>query len=271
MCVCLPNTCNPWSLLNQNMVYQERSYRDQSPHQGQLKFTVIVEESDLFVVMDKVTSEAEALAFSTQIITDFRRDLKQIISDFPQFLTSHQPIEIKFDHLQLHYSNEIQRMIDASKIAQVGPMACVAGITSEVLVKAIQQKFNVKNVIAENGGDIYMDADHDIKTSIFAGTSVLSNQLACVIQKEECPTSVCTSSGTVGHSFSYGKADAVVVVCKDSALVDAMATSLCNHVQSENDIEEVINQGIQVQNIETVIIIKDDRIGFSENAQLTKV
>ena len=39
---------------------------------------------------------------------------------------------------------------------------------------------------------------------------------------------ICTSSGTVGHSLSFGKADAVVVTAGSATLADAAATAICN-------------------------------------------
>ncbi len=39
---------------------------------------------------------------------------------------------------------------------------------------------------------------------------------------------ICTSSATVGHSFSFGTADSVTVFSPDPILADATATAICN-------------------------------------------
>jgi ApbE superfamily uncharacterized protein (UPF0280 family) len=55
---------------------------------------------------------------------------------------------------------------------------------------------------------------------------------------EETPCGICTSSGRVGHSISFGKADAVTIVAADAALADAVATQTCNMVQTEDDLND---------------------------------
>ena len=47
------------------------------------------------------------------------------------------------------------------------------------------------------------------------------------------PMGICTSSGTVGHSLSFGKADAVCVKAKSVSLADAAATAIGNMVKSQ--------------------------------------
>lgn len=260
------------------MVYEERTYRDSNQNEGMLKFTLIIEESDLLIVMDPVVDEKTAYDFAYKILFEIREDLKSFIQTYPTFYTSHSPLNLNEDRLirifnQTSIKNQdvIRRMLDASHKVNVGPMACVAGITSEFLVKAIQKEFKVKNILAENGGDIYMDGDCDKTISIYAGNSPLSNQLALLIKKENLPTSICTSSGTVGHSFSYGKADAVVVVSKNSALADASATAIANLIQTKEDIEDVLKQSSSIENIESIVIIKDDQIGFTDNSDLVRI
>lgn len=254
------------------MPFEERVYRTQNKNDGQLKFTVIIEESDCEIVMDPLIDLETAFSFAEKALFDIREDIKTIIKLNPEFYTSHKPITIDDTDLnKLKDPNLIKRMINASTIALVGPMACVAGITSEYLVKALQKQFHPKNIICENGGDIYMDGNSDKTISIYAGSSVLSNKLALKIKKEDLPLSICTSSGTVGHSFSYGCADAVVVVCKDSALADACATYLANQIQSVDDIQATLDCGLNIKGIESIIIIKDDKIGFTKNTELVRI
>ncbi len=255
------------------MPFEERVYRSQNKNDGLLKFTVIIEESDCEIVMDPVVDLEIAFSYSEKILFDIREDLKTVIHHFPDFLNSHQPITISdndLDLLQLKDQNMIKRMLEASTIALVGPMACVAGMTSELLVKSIQKQFQVKNIFCENGGDIYIDGNSDKTISIYAGQSPLSNQLALKIKKEDLPLCVCTSSGTVGHSFSYGKADACVCVSKNSALADACATALANKIQTADDIEACLNDGLGIPGLDSIVIIKDDKIGYTEKTILVK-
>jgi ApbE superfamily uncharacterized protein (UPF0280 family) len=72
---------------------------------------------------------------------------------------------------------------------------------------------------------------------------------------------VCTSSGTVGHSLSFGKADAVVVVAPSAALADAAATAIGNIVKEIEDIPRGIEFAQKVDGLRGVVIIKDDKMG----------
>jgi hypothetical protein len=73
---------------------------------------------------------------------------------------------------------------------------------------------------------------------------------------------VCTSSGTVGPSLSFGKADAVMVACKDAALADAWATSLGNRVQTTEDIDIVLKFTEQIKEILSLVIICGGKVGI---------
>lgn len=65
--------------------------------------------------------------------------------------------------------------------------------------------------------------------------------IALLIPGENKSVGVCTSSGKVGHSLSFGKADAVVVLSRDTLLADAAATAICNMVKGIDDIKQSID------------------------------
>ena len=52
---------------------------------------------------------------------------------------------------------------------------------------------------------------------------------------------ICTSSGTVGHSISFGKADSVTVFAPSASVADALATSIANHATGNREVELVEN------------------------------
>lgn len=72
---------------------------------------------------------------------------------------------------------------------------------------------------------------------------------------------ICTSSGTVGHSLSFGKADAAVVISKDVVIADAAATATANVVKSKKDMERGLNAAMSIPGVEGVVIIIEDKIG----------
>jgi hypothetical protein len=116
--------------------------------------------------------------------------------------------------------------------------------------------------IVENGGDIFINApDRIVSVGIFAGDSPLSYQVALKINPEESPLGICTSSSTVGHSLSFGKADAVCVKSKSTPLADAAATSICNLVTGEGDIKRALDMSLKITGVLGVVIIVGGKIG----------
>ena len=86
---------------------------------------------------------------------------------------------------------------------------------------------------------------------------------------KETPLAICTSSGTVGHSFSYGKADAVVAVSRSASLADAAATAICNIIQTPEDIKSGTDFAKNIQGLLGTVIIKDDKIGIWGNIEIS--
>jgi hypothetical protein len=79
---------------------------------------------------------------------------------------------------------------------------------------------------------------------------------------------VCCSSGTVGHSFSFGNADAAVIASRSGAQADAYATACCNEVKSASLVSEVAQLFLQKPDIISVVIIKDDKVGIGGNLEV---
>jgi hypothetical protein len=74
---------------------------------------------------------------------------------------------------------------------------------------------------------------------------------------------ICTSSGTVGHSLSFGRADAATVIASDVCLADAAATALGNAVQNSDEAhlqETLASIGESIKSIEGMIVIVGDAL-----------
>lgn len=171
------------------------------------------------------------------------------------------PIDLNNEQPEL-----VKHMVEASKLANVGPMACVAGAISQYVGNSIMKLSN--EVIIENGGDLFINSDEDKKVLIFAGDSPFSNNIALKVSKENMPIGICTSAGTIGHSLSFGNADAVVVLSKDTLLADSVATSVGNIVKSIDDIEEGIDYGSSINGILGILIIIKDKMGVWGDIQV---
>ena len=97
---------------------------------------------------------------------------------------------------------------------------------------------------------------------IFAGESPLSMKMGVCIDTKNQPLAVCTSSGTIGHSLSMGKADAVCVISRSCSLADAAATSIGNQIKTKADINKSIDFGKKIDGIIGIVVIMDDKIGL---------
>ena len=230
--------------------YCIRSYRNRIKSPDLFSFQVKEKDSDL-LVQTPVPLQKEALAS----LRYYRTILEDYIKENPIFATTFAPYS--YDN-NAHYM--IKEMIDESARCQVGPMASVAGCIARHVGQELLTKTD--EVIIENGGDTYIKSPSIRRVIIYAGLSPLSNKLYLKIDSQERSIGVCTSSGTVGPSFSRGKADAVTVLSYSATLADAAATAIGNTIQTKEDINEGLNLAEQIDGILGTVIIKDDKIGM---------
>jgi hypothetical protein len=230
--------------------YRHRRYRQLLDPAGLLSFEVKVRESDLHLLASE-DRQRETLHFLLQ----FRNQLENYIRNQPGFLTSLTPLPA--DPLAPAL---VKAMLGGAAAAGVGPMAAVAGALAEFTGQALLAA-GVEEVMVENGGDIFLKRNKDCLLSIFAGTSPLSNKVGISIPRERMPLGICTSSGTIGHSLSLGKADAVTVLAPSAALADAVATRLGNEVKGEADIERALALARTIPGLLGTVIIRGGQLG----------
>jgi len=229
--------------------YQPRDYRRWVGGSGLVNFNVTVKETDLAI------SAAEDLERKARrIILKYRTQLEEYIAANPKFQSSLEPLP-----RPAHAPRIITAMYEASEKAGVGPMAAVAGAVAEEVGRELLA-FSPE-VIVENGGDIFISVKQDKTIGLYAGDSPLTGRLGLEIKAAETPLGVCTSSGTVGHSLSFGKADAVVVISKSTALADACATAIGNRVKQAADIDGALRFGQQVEGVRGIVIVIGKDLG----------
>lgn len=231
------------------MKYHERTYRNKVSNNRLLSYQVYVQETDLFIC-----SETNLTDHALQSILKYRRFIETYIKHHPEFLTSLHPLND--DRLA---PKIVRDMLLYSSIASVGPMASVAGAIAEYVGNDLL--LINRNIIIENGGDIFLKTDDDLTVSIFAGDSPLNYTVNLLLKSEQMPIGVCTSSGTIGHSLSFGKADAVCVLSKSSTMADAAATAIGNTVKSKNNIKTALEKGIKIKGVLGIVIIVGDNFG----------
>jgi len=229
-------------------LYIPRSYRASCRGGATVNFTVGVGQSDLFISADRDLTGITLLYLSL-----LYKDIRSYIDE--GFMTSLKPLKAA-DHAPMI----IKKMVDASQIFNVGPMAAVAGAISEEVAQYLCLYSN--KVIVENGGDIFVVNNNTTIVSLCFNLVDAMNEIS--FELGPCPSGmgICTSSGVIGHSLSFGNADAVTVICQTGYLADAAATALCNLIQDDDDIEKAIEYARGFKEILGVIIIMGGKIGI---------
>lgn len=231
-------------------MYEPRTYRQWVIGKDLVSFNVVVKETDLYV-----RTSTNLKSKTLKLVLKYREALERYIERHPLFLTSLEPVPVGDDAPLI-----VKSMAEASAKVGVGPMASVAGAIAEFIGSELLA-FSPE-VIIENGGDIYLKSQKIRKVGIYAGESPLSGKIAIEIKGEETPMGICTSSGTVGHSLSFGKADAVTVLSKSATLADAAATAIGNMIKQQSDIPDGIKFAKGIEGLTGLLIVKGDRIGI---------
>ena len=237
----------------------DRVYRGIISGAGLVGFRVVVKETDLFI-----HAESDLSAAAREAVIQHRGYLEAYIRRYPRFASTQTPWRTHEPAPKL-----VQEMIEASSLAGVGPMAAVAGAIAACVGEELLA-FS-KEVMVENGGDIFLKTRRSVTIGVYAGNSPLSMQIGVRLGGGSEPMAVCTSSGTIGHSLSYGRADAVCVVAEKCALADAAATSIGNRVQSSADFEPAIRFGSSISGVRGIAVIAGTHLGCWGEMELVSV
>jgi ApbE superfamily uncharacterized protein (UPF0280 family) len=238
-------------------MYEPRTYR-QNKASDLISFRVAVKESDLHV-----SATVNLKSKTERLVVKYREKLEKYIEHHPVFLTSLNPVAVEENAPDI-----VKMMAEASAKVGVGPMAAVAGAINELIASELLEF--PQELIIENGGDVYLHSLKKRVVGIFAGESPLSGKIGLEIAPEDTPCGVCTSSGTVGHSLSFGRADAVTVISLSTPLADAGATATGNRVRVAEDIPKAIEFASKIPGITGVLIIMGDRVGAWGNVKIVE-
>lgn len=238
-------------------LFEERTYRTQFNTHRFTGFEVKYLETDLWIGVDPASFKEEMKKVAQLKIESLRGIFDEYIRKEPFFKKSLKPFQPS-DFAPA----EAKEMAAAAEKAGIGPMSAVAGLFAREIGEELIRNFEMAELLVENGGDIYALLQSEMLLSVFAGESILSERIGLVLPGGNRKMGICTSAGTVGPSISYGKADAVVVVCENVLLADAFATALGNKVKTPKDVEKVIQQAEKFPEIDSLIIICDDQVGI---------
>ena len=182
-----------------------------------MRFPLAYRESILTVVCDDGLRDA---AFDA--LMEARFSIESKISEDPFFGITYDPIPPR------ETDDPVTRgMCHASVSAGVGPMAAVAGAVAQHAVKAAVGA-GCSHIIVDNGGDICLRTSEPVRIGIHSAEPGFSD-LAYLIPPTHGLYGVCSSSGRIGPSVSFGSGGVCTVFSPSAVLADAWM-AMCGKV-----------------------------------------
>ena len=223
------------------------------------KYHFIEKESDITIISESKS----AILKAKEGFFRHRKILEKYVTQNNKFLTSFSPIRIKTEF------EIVNLMSEASISCDVGPMATVAGAFADIMMDLMKDEDDpniapAKIALVENGGEIAVDSEKEMKIALFAGYNELNLNIGFLIEKRNCPVGIGTSSATIGHAISLGQADAVTVFGKNATLADGAATRIANLVKGtdvEKSIKNALDAAEDIEGVFGTLISRDNKIG----------
>lgn len=170
-----------------------------------------------------IVSERRFVASAVEAAKSARLDIERQIRKDRFFLTTLEPYEQK-----LCASEVTRRMCEATGLAGVGPMASVAGAIAQVTLEAMVAQ-GCRQAWVDNGGDIALTLESPATVEVFARPGS-EKAFAFELERTDGIMGICSSSGRLGHSISFGDSDIALAIADDAITADAFATALGNRV-----------------------------------------
>ncbi len=203
-----------------------------------------------------VADQESHITTAKESIRHNREVLERFIAFDPFFRSTLEPYDCPENVPEV-----VKRMIAAGNSMGIGPMSAVAGTIAAMAVEAMVDA-GATFAIVDNGGDIALINDRPVTIGVYSGTSPVKD-LAFRLPCHDHITGICTSSGTVGPSISFGMADAAIIFSDDVALADAAATALGNATAVGKDaVEKAFNAVKPVPGIKGAMVIQGEYIGM---------
>jgi ApbE superfamily uncharacterized protein (UPF0280 family) len=220
-----------------------------------IKFRKSFKETRLNILTDSLN--AAELCWLKAL--ECRIELEQYLKFNAKFKWSLDPIEVE------QWAPEVvKRMASAGFLANVGPMASVAGVIADMALEH-GLKATPTVLVVENGGEIAASTlTTPINVGAYAGAGDFKG-FTFTIYPEDAPIGVASSSSKLGAGISFGEADLVTVFAENAGLADAAATAICNLVKNndyKNAVEKALDKALKIKGVKGCIIVYGDFIGL---------
>jgi uncharacterized protein len=204
-----------------------------------------------------IADKPEGIKAAQESITRNNKLLQEYIKLHPRFEWSLKPVAVPEEPLVA------KQMAQAAALANVGPIAAVAGVLADLAVQDML-RCGCEVAVVEDGGEISAVSNVPMDVAVAAGDEPLSRRFG--FRLTEFPIGVATSSGRFSHALSFGDAEAATVFCGNAGLADSAATAVGNAVKGE-DVATAIERGLAVAKaiagVQGVMVIYRDKVGTS--------
>lgn len=202
-----------------------------------------------------IAAERQYISPAIEAVKNARTDIERQIRRDRFFLTTLEPY--------IPAGNEsftVKRMCDAASVAGVGPMAAVAGTISQAALEAMVEA-GCRHGWVDNGGDIALIIESPTTIEVFTdpGSHIAR---AMEIERTDGILGICSSSGKLGHSISFGNADVALVMAESAPLADALATAIGNRVTDQSSLQTCFDPFKNVDGFLGGMVILDGAVAF---------
>src|SRR5271157_3866183 len=214
-----------------------------------------------------VTDVEDVIGAAQRAVRMYYRDVESVIAKYPLFRASLEPTN--FTEIDPKLPKVAQIMEAVTTPFGNGPMAAVAGAIVDLVYEYVRQ-YAPEVLIIEDGGEVLAHSIEPVTIGLYAGEAALGAKLAFEIAPEDMPLGISTSSATVGHALSFGKADAATMFAKDCATADAAATFFCNSVTGD-DIPQSIDRALaflpeyESVGVRGAFIVRETHVGAGDS------
>ncbi|HOP68190.1 MAG: UPF0280 family protein [Dethiobacteria bacterium] len=239
----------------------KRFYRRGVQNERFASFQLAVKQTDLWIAVARGSFHPSLPRQVEQEVWRLRRSLELFLEEHPEMAVTLEPYLLTGPAPDL-----VLEMVRAGNLVGVGPMASVAGAIAERIGRFLMPLS--PEVIVENGGDIFISAVEPVLVGVLGAGSSLARKLALLIEPRQTPLGVCTSSGKLGPSHSFGLADAAVALSPSAALADAAATALGNAVRGEEDLEKALELARSIPGLTGALLLCGEKVAAWGDLQL---
>lgn len=188
-----------------------------------------------------------------------RMDIENYIERDRLFLISLKPVEIMKDAPVI-----VKEMAGYAKSINAGPMTTLAGAIAETLGRGLLKE-GFKDVIVQNASSVFIKTRKSLAINFYTGRSKIWSKLRLIIMPKDTPLGLTIQTATHSQDITFGCADNVVVIAKNTGLAQGVAVSSSNRVNSKSDLQKALDFARGIKEVKGIaIILKNNLVSWGK-------